>query len=102
VKAHVLLEPPEAWVQGALAVDCDGHHCPPDDPTACRWCVVGALKKCYGPDSFLIIEPLKADLEQNRALVLESLSYHNIVAYWNDSPERTHADVVALLKKLDL
>jgi hypothetical protein len=49
MKAHQLLSEPEKWTQFAYARDKDGHPTQVTAPEATRFCMLGALRKCY-PD----------------------------------------------------
>lgn len=80
--ARALLERPEAWTQGASHRDADGVAC--NSPDAAARCLSGAM--CDTTDG-----PLPWD-EIYVAFGLNSISD------WNDSPRRTHAQV---LRRLD-
>lgn len=92
MKAHELLEKPESWTQGEFARNRSGERTNSNCPTACSWCMIGAMFKCYKGDElytglFKAISDHIGDVE---------------IYKWNDDPNRTHAEVVDLLKKLDL
>ena len=42
-KARTRIEKPDRWCQGVSAQRSDGGLVDPNDPTACRWCAIGAL-----------------------------------------------------------
>lgn len=42
-RARALIEEPEHWCQGSTALDFELHPVLPTGPTACRWCLYGAL-----------------------------------------------------------
>lgn len=42
-RAWKRIENPAAWCQGSMATDQDGKPVTANNPTACRWCAVGAL-----------------------------------------------------------
>lgn len=75
---------PEAWTQRYHARDERGFVVRYDDPTACSWCLDGAL---------LSLSYMPAWLSVSDAL--ESIEPRYI--RWNDSPGRTHAEVLALI-----
>lgn len=78
-----LLEDPERWCQGDNAVDAKGYPVPPSSDRATRWCLRGAVRKVYPND-------------------WQSVVRLTPCIHWNDAPERTHAEVIALCKELDI
>lgn len=38
---------PETWTQNAVARDAEGKIVHADDPTACKWCSIGAMEYAY-------------------------------------------------------
>jgi hypothetical protein len=94
MKAHELLAPAGAWTQGALARGPNGKCCRPREPKACKWCLRGAMHKVYGRDDITV------DNVVDRALI--DRGWRHGRAAWNDSRSRTQAEVVALLKELDI
>lgn len=44
-RVYKRIEKPENFIVGALAKDEFFRTIPPEDPRACRWCVLGALRK---------------------------------------------------------
>jgi hypothetical protein len=89
MKAHELLSKPGAWIQGAFAKDDRGQDCSTLNPAACQFCLMGALKFCYPQDYSDKFGEVCLALEQNAVI-------------WNDAPERTQQEVVALLKRLGI
>lgn len=87
MKAFELLEKPGAWTRNALARNAAGEPVTPYGQGAVCWCVVGAVLKCY----------------ENTDFALQSLNERvGMVVAWNNDPRRTQAEVVAVLKELDL
>lgn len=82
MKVYELLARPEAWVQGT------GGRSNSEGKTV-AWCLLMAMYHCYG--GYICKE---VDLVRRRV--------DNNVVSWNDAPERTHAEVVALCKELDI
>jgi hypothetical protein len=83
---YALIERPEAWIQQRYAADSDGAPVPEDSPKAKRWCLHGACIRVGIVDDY----DKKAD-----AL---GLGRNASIAGFNDAPERTHAEVLALLR----
>ena len=48
--AKAKIEDPAHWCQGASARDREGLLVQPEDPGACRWCVIGAISVVTGCD----------------------------------------------------
>lgn len=80
MKAWELLDSPEKWCKGANALTSDGMEVSACDPRACRWCLEGALRKCYGSFDLKI------------QAVRDALNTHYVFE-WNDAPERTFEEV---------
>lgn len=91
MKAWELLSDPKAWTKGAFARAANGRSCDIDSGKAVRWCVMGAIDHCYAKEA----GPKAAKLASN---ILGSDS----IAFWNDCSTTKHADVVAILKRLDI
>lgn len=75
----------KGWCQGALAKAADGRTVMPDDPSAVSWCVFGAT---WGG----------AELSPADHAVVAAHG-DSFVADWQDEPERTREEVIALLDK---
>jgi hypothetical protein len=82
--ARYRIAAPDRWTKGALARDPLGRIVEPDDPAACQWCAAGAYDAA---------RPLGADDVLHRR-VLE-IGFRHLPGF-NDAPETTHADVLAL------
>lgn len=89
MKAYELLANPENWTKGNFAKDANNNRVSIDSPSAVKWCLDGALMKCYKNNSYL---------DMYRKLQTE----HQNIVKWNDHPHTNHAMVIALLKKLDI
>lgn len=93
MKAYELLEKPEAWTQGAAARDKEGRPISPDSLFAVCRCVESVIWKLYPENYEEILERL--------AKFLGLLSWV-CIPRWNDAPERTHAEIIAALKAVDI
>lgn len=93
MKAQELLSGPDKWTKCLNARSRDGNQVDPSDPEAVKWCLQGALIKCY-PNEW------EGKLMQIN-LFLAQKELESPVA-WNDSPGRTFDEVRDLLYKLDL
>ena len=90
IAARALIATPEAWIQGRFAQDANGVPVGPFDEWACKFCTVGAITCASG-------EPLT----ETRASILRAhlpKPFDNLVNF-NDHPDTTHADVLALFDR---
>ena len=58
MRAHKRLLEPGSWIRGELAVDGVGMAVDPSEPSACQWCLVGAV----------IAEAVKSDMPNSLPL----------------------------------
>ena len=87
------------WTQGAEAKSECGDLVTPTSKHAVRWCLVGALWKCY-PNPCDRFEAKKKLLDQLRdSQEIRDRANMCSLENWNDASYRTHDDVVALVKK---
>ena len=49
MKAHELLSSPDTWCQDSPAKDARGNKVQAFDPSAVKWCALGAIQKNYPP-----------------------------------------------------
>ncbi len=89
MKAYQLLET-KGWTKGASARNKKGLVTPPFSKSATCFCTFGALQVVYGPEYLKALTKIE--------------DYLNVpaIATWNDAPERTKEEVIAVLKHLDL
>jgi hypothetical protein len=52
MKAHELLDSPDAWCQESPAENRRGHKLQALDPRAVRWCALGAIQRVYPPSEW--------------------------------------------------
>ena len=87
------------WVQGDFAVDKYGDHVMGHDPTACKFCSVGAIQKVMGRINTKK-EPEKLQLAKFARLYLDKaipVSFDDGIAVFNDS--FNHREVMLLWDK---
>lgn len=89
MKAYELLSQPGAWTQRTMARDKYGEGTAIFSSNAVCWCVMGAIKKIYPGNYF----DYWGEVED---------ALRTTVQDWNDAPERTQEDAVALLKELNI
>ena len=97
------------WAQRALARDRRGRSVASCDPDACAWCLTGALEAACEGDASDPCWPVLLDSIARHTHVAWALETQVDVrtglrtaatklAAWNDSPERTAADVADALR----
>lgn len=80
----------ETWTQGVYARDADGKQVSVNSTMAVKFCLIGALVRCYPDDRTDLYEQLYGRLG-NRELTLTG---------WNDYPDRKWEDVERIIKDL--
>ncbi len=88
--ALVVLDNEEAWTKGKFARDEDGETCSPISPKACKFCLLGAMRKAANNDSGLVISTMK---------LVEFVNDIPVIAQWNDEPDRKFVEVVGVINK---
>ena len=100
MKAYELLSDETAWCQNAFAKTYDGFPSHPQDAASAQWCLLGALERCYGRSGIILKgRPIAAHLFGLRP---EEPVAQGPIETWNDARARTYAEVVGLLKRLDI
>lgn len=94
MKAYELLEQKELC-KGTFARDANGKPVSVYSPIACSFCAAGAIRRAYLDT---MEEPQKLSLVGSHVLKLHDMT----LAMWNDKPDTTKAQVVSLLKELDI
>ena len=89
MKVRELLSDESKWIRGILARNYAHVECTPKDPNATQWCLAGAVARCYPTEEH---EPL---IERIEIAV-------GWITFWNDNPNRTFAEVKALVDRLDI
>jgi hypothetical protein len=85
-------------------MDVRGAPVPSRDPSACRWCLVGGslrvsldpLDPSYNQPGRHLFREMQGVLQQSIKDTFPSWVYQG-VEMWNDQPERTHGEVLAVL-----
>jgi hypothetical protein len=95
MKVKDLLRTPHAWTQKTLAKDMNGNKVSPGDPSACCFCLYGAVCYCYSePNTKLrVLNLIRSTLRLPSVIEITS---------WNDAKERTLEEVIAIADALDI
>lgn len=90
-----LFAEPSRWTQGAEARDAWGDECDIYGDDACAWCLLAAVERVYG----LQESPRAASLGfvLNRVLH-DEFGWTALVDEWNDHKDRTHADILRVVR----
>ncbi|MBV9489362.1 MAG: hypothetical protein JO069_06515 [Verrucomicrobia bacterium] len=105
MKAHQLLNLPEAWCQEAPAEDADGHKLQAFDSRAVKWCVLGAIQKVYAPGEWgeAMDRVLRALSVSERGLAQMTKSDKACcLMEWNDSGLNSFPEVRKVLLQADV
>ena len=94
MKAYEVIAKKSDWIKGHQSLDAHGNWVPAELKSAVKFCAVGAIRHAYGTG------PAGVAMQDKMLSAVRPLC--NFVADWNDRPERTHAEVISLLKKLDI
>lgn len=86
---ELLLTPTGRWIKGEEARSTNGRTTPPTSPTAVQFCLLGAVKRIDGKYESQVVKALRGALPKN---------YSHIPSF-NDDVKRTHAQVIALIKR---
>jgi hypothetical protein len=86
-KAADLIEPEGAWTQEYMARDADGYLASVRSEKAVRFCAMGAIRRVNRVGEDAALSFLKLAIGKDN------------VARWNDSIDRTQAEVVAALRQ---
>lgn len=97
MKMHELLTDASRWTQGTNARDRQGRETLVWMPGACQWCLLGALRHCYGD-----VNAIRADQVLARIKRAIGIAPGTALWDWNDAPDRKFADVRTLLLRLDV
>lgn len=93
MKIKELLTDESKWTKGAFARTIDNAQICSASQLAVCFCLQGAMFRCY-----TILDEFRV----TRIKILKELRSGDSIASWNDAPERTFAEVKALVEKLDI
>lgn len=79
------------WTQGVCARNSEGEEVDVDSPEACCWCILGAVG----------IAADKNESINQQAFTSYFMKKWGGISVWNDNPNRTKEEVVALLEEAE-
>lgn len=96
-----LFRDPRKWIKKSDAKDEDHHNIDPTSEDAVCWCMIGGCQKIASGKRYEdMIMALSADLPPNHLPSTELVNLELKIVHWNDHPYRTHADVLAHIRKV--
>jgi hypothetical protein len=101
-EARALIDTPEKWAKGYYAFGPDGSTRDIEDPEACRFCVRGALFRIESRFGYMVeAEASKAIYKAvpDAVRIPADEIGNNAVVVFNDHPETTHAEILALFDR---
>lgn len=81
--ARKLIERPEDWVQGTMAVTAKGKRVVPTHEHACRFCMVGSIRRVTG-----------SEMLDSALAFLGEATGTQMLGDWNDSERTEHHQVI--------
>ena len=88
--ARALIDTPEKWTRGTNARNASGRSVPFDSPSAVCFCAYGAVLRASGGEIVLACQRLWEALPAG---------WPDIFPLYNDYPDTTYADVLALFDR---
>jgi hypothetical protein len=88
----------KGWCQGSLAKDSQGAPIDENDPNACQWCLIGAIRASVfkrGIRDNYFVDYIYGYIWRHTIV-----KPHGGIASYNDSPNTTHQSVLAVLDDL--
>jgi hypothetical protein len=87
------------WIQGTYAEQKDGQSVDPGNPDATGFCLLGALVRAEGRDSYRAHGTAHSLAEDKLVQLIPAKQEQPSVADWQDEPKRTKKQVLALLDR---
>lgn len=99
MKVRELLTDESKWIQGKIAQSSNGSYClSPREPNAARWCLWGAVLKCYWDEDVLRIRAINRIVEK----VGRIDSSYKTISSFNDDIKTTFKKVKQIIEELDI
>ena len=92
MKVCELFDTESRWTQGYYAKSSNDENVSPTSKHAVKWCLFGAIEKCYRTQEMINEVTLKIE---------EKLDYE-LISHWNDDTERTFKEVYDLVHELNI
>ena len=109
MKVRELLADESAWTKGQMARQENGMMAYPESRYACKWCLDGAIDRCYPAGGPAVrakvlreLAPFLPDSSNEHARYPGSRGARCAITWWNDLPSTEFAHVRELVEKLDV
>ena len=102
MKAHELLNAPQAWCQDSPAKDARGHKRYASDPRAVSWCALAAIHKAYAASQReqAMERVLRAlDVSERGLARMSATDKACCIMEWNDDRQSSFPEVRAILRQ---
>lgn len=97
MKVSDLLVDESKWVQNTAAVDQDGQSCSPHAKTAAKFCLLGAIDRCYSePERYYEIR------KKVKEVIAKLFGIKTSITMWNDATGRRFAEVREVVEKANI
>jgi hypothetical protein len=103
VKVHELLSDESKWTKGEYARDKDGKPCHSRSQEAVKWCVLGAVNKCYEKQTslaYIVAQKLIKAATKNLSTEEIKRIKMNVIDHWNDNND--YKTIYNALKEMDI
>lgn len=97
VRAREFISDPARWTKGTAARDAEGHEVEPRD--GCAFCIFGALRLAVNDQTLYDYYRQAADALCYDQFGQTGDGRWTALTEFNDAPETTHVDVIALFDK---
>lgn len=94
IAARAKIASPDLWLKGLNAKDVEGTPVEPDDPLACKFCIIGAIRSAEAATDKKTFHKAYKHLKHYLPSKCD-----NFGSIFNDAPETTHADVLSLFDR---
>lgn len=96
MKAYEVIDTPEKWCKGHVAVNAEGIPLDVYSKNATAFCIYGALHIAY------LGQKYDGPGYNEHAKRIRQEIAPQTISQFNDNPRRTHEEVISLLKRLDI
>jgi hypothetical protein len=104
MKVRDLLSDESKWCKGPTAVDKEGNPTFPLSSTACKWCLAGAIAKCYAEGS-AFRDTYRTPIDKITNIIHEihgSSRRGTSYVTFNEASETTFAEIREILERADV
>lgn len=96
MKIKELFSDESKWTKGFYARDKDDERCYAEDSKAVKWCLIGAIHKCYSGSTLAMAKVLVQGISDKYKIPIPSISM------FNDAEGTTFAQIKSLVEELNI